>query len=175
MLAVSWLTHALPLALNLMLTGAFVVLALASAVPALRRKLISDGALEAFRKLMPPMSQTEREALEAGTVVWDGELFSGHPNWRRLLDAPRPTLNDEEQRFLDHEVETLCGMTSDWETTNVHKDLPPHVWQYIKDREFLGMIVPKEYGGLGLPGLPPSPGIPQLSTPSGPLPLTVSV
>ena len=118
-LAVSWYAHLLPLVLNLLFTAAFVVFALALAVPALRRKLISDGVLVAFRKLMPPMSQTERDALEAGTVWWDGELFSGRPDWRRLLDTPRPALNAEEQRFVDNEVETLCGMTSDWETTNV--------------------------------------------------------
>ncbi len=122
------------MAANILLTGIYVVLALALAVPALRRKLISDGVLAAFRKLMPPMSQTERDALEAGTVWWDGELFSGRPDWQRLLDAPRPALAPEEQKFLDNEVETLCGMTSDWETTNVYKDLPPHVWQYIKDK-----------------------------------------
>ena len=148
-LAASWLTHALPVALSALLTIAFVALALARASPALRRKLISDAVLAVFRKLMPPMSQTEREALEAGTVWWDGELFSGRPNWRRLLDAPRPALSPEEQRFLDDEVATLCGMTTDWETTNVYTDLPPHVWQYIKDKGFLGMIIPKEYGGLG--------------------------
>ena len=96
------------------------------------------------------MSQTEREALEAGTVGWDGELFSGRPAWDQLLArAARPQLTAEEQHFLDHEVETLCAMVSDWETTNVHKDLPPHVWQYIKDHGFLGMIIPKAFGGLG--------------------------
>ena len=101
-LAASWYAHLLPLALNLLFTAAFVVFALALAVPALRRKLISDGVLSAFRKLMPPMSQTERDALEAGTVWWDGELFSGRPDWQRLLDAPRPKLTDDEQRFLDN-------------------------------------------------------------------------
>ncbi len=113
---------------------------------------------------MPPMSPTERDALEAGTVWWDGELFSGRPNWRRLLDAPRPALSPEEQRFLDNEVATLCGMTSDWETTNVYKDLPPHVWQYIKDKGFLGMIIPKEYGGLGFSAFAHSQVITKLST-----------
>ena len=98
-LAVSWIAHALPIAFNLLATGAFIAAALALAVPALRRKLISDGVLSVFRKLMPPMSQTERDALEAGTVWWDGELFSGRPDWKRLLDAPRPALTDEEQRF----------------------------------------------------------------------------
>ena len=174
-LAVSGIVHALPVALNLLFTATFIVVALALAMPALRRKLISDGVLSAFRKLMPPMSQTERDALEAGTVWWDGELFSGRPDWRRLLDAPRPALTEDERRFLDHEVETLCGMTSDWETTNVYKDLPPHVWQYIKDRGFLGMIIPKEYGGLGFSAFAHSEVITRLSTRCGTTAVTVMV
>ena len=91
-LVVAWVAHALPLALTLLLSAAFAVLAIPLAVPSLRRKLISDGVLRVFRKVMPPMSQTEREAIEAGTVWWDGELFSGRPNWQRLLDFPRPSL-----------------------------------------------------------------------------------
>ncbi|HQR09814.1 MAG TPA: acyl-CoA dehydrogenase [Casimicrobiaceae bacterium] len=174
-LAVSWYAHALPLALNLLFTVIFVALAIALAFPALRRSLISDGVLSAFRKLMPPMSQTERDALEAGTVWWDGELFSGRPDWRRLLDAPRPALSEAERHFLEHEVQTLCGMTSDWETTNVHKDLPPHVWQYIKDKGFLGMIIPKEYGGLGFSAFAHSEVINRLSTHSGTVAVTVMV
>ncbi len=174
-LAVAWVAHALPLALNLLFTVVFVALAVALAFPALRRSLISDGVLSVFRERMPPMSQTERDALEAGTVWWDGELFSGRPNWRRLLDPPRPALTAEEQHFLDHEVETLCGMTSDWETTNVHKDLPAHVWQYIKDKGFLGMIIPKEYGGLGFSAFAHSQVITRLSTHSGTIAVTVMV
>ncbi len=174
-LALSFALHALPLALNVLLTVAFVALAIALAVPSLRRKLISDGVLAVFRRLMPPMSRTEREALEAGTVWWDGELFSGRPNWRRLLDAPRPQLNSEEQRFLDNEVETLCSMVTDWETTNVYKDLPPHVWQYIKEKGFLGMIIPKEYGGLGFSAYAHSQVITRLSTHCGTVAVTVMV
>ena len=113
-LAVSWLVPVLPLAANLLLTVAFVVLALPLAVPALRRRLVSDGVLSAFRKMMPAMSQTEREALEAGTVWWDGELFSGRPDWKGLLATPRPTLTPEEQRFLDVDTEELCALSSDW-------------------------------------------------------------
>jgi hypothetical protein len=108
-------------------------------VPPLRRALIAKRLLGVFRKMMPPMSQTERDALEAGTVGWDGELFSGRPAWRDLLAMPRTKLTADEQHFLDNEVETLCAMTSDWEATNVYKDLPPRVWQYIKDHGFLGM------------------------------------
>jgi acyl-CoA dehydrogenase len=174
-LAIAWIAHALPLVLNLLLTVVFVALVIALAVPSLRRNLISDAVLGLFRKLMPPMSQTERDALEAGTVWWDGELFSGRPDWRRLLDAPRPTLTDDEQRFLDHDVETLCGMTSDWATTNVYKDLPPDVWQYIKDRGFFGMIIPKEFGGLGFSAYAHSQVITKLSTHCGTIAVTVMV
>src|SRR5512138_1633951 len=111
----------------------------------LRRKLVSDRILAVYRKLMPPMSQTEREALEAGTVWWDGELFSGRPDWKRLLESKPPTLTAEEQRFLDEEASTLCAMANDWDASSTHRDLPPHVWQYIKDKGFFGMIIPKQY------------------------------
>ena len=101
------------------------------------------------------MSQTEREAIEAGTVWWDGELFSGRPQWRKLLDAPKPTLRPDEQHFLDHETEELCAMVSDWQTTNIYRDLPPAVWQFIKDKGFWGMNIAKEYGGLGFSAYAP--------------------
>jgi acyl-CoA dehydrogenase len=143
-LGAAWGAQLFPPWVTLLASLAFVLLAIALNVPALRRKLVSEGILTAFTKVLPPMSQTEREAIEAGTVWWDAELFSGKPNWRRLLDMPRPTLTAEEQSCLDNEVETLCGMVTDWETTNVHRDLPAHVWQYIKDKGFLGLI-PKEH------------------------------
>ena len=174
-LAAAWGFAALPLVANLLLTVAFVVLAIPLAVPALRRKLVSDGVLAAFRKLMPPMSQTEREALEAGTVWWDGELFSGRPDWKRLLSTPRPTLTPEEQRFLDEDTEELCAMTTDWEAATVYRDLPPHVWQFIKDRGFLGMIIPKEYGGLGFSAWAHSQVVTKLSTRCGTAAVTVMV
>jgi acyl-CoA dehydrogenase len=151
------------------------LLALPLAVTPLRRALVSRPLLAKFRKVMPPMSQTEREALEAGTVGWDGELFRGQPAWDELLAIPKTALTAEEQRFLDHEVETLCAMVSDWETTNVYKDLPPHVWQYIKDNGFLGMIIPKEYAGLGFSAYAHSQVITKLSTRSGTVAVTVLV
>src|SRR4029077_14810997 len=92
----------------LALTLVFVLLALPLNLPVLRRKLVSDAVLSAFRRLMPPMSQTERDAIEAGTVWWDGELFSGRPNWQRLLATPVPTLTADEQRLLDHAVAGVC-------------------------------------------------------------------
>src|SRR5689334_17497532 len=166
--------------MNALIIGIVIVVALAlaiapMAIAPLRRRLITRPLLRIFRKVMPPMSQTERDALEAGTVGWDGDLFSGRPDWRRLLDVPAPVLAADEQHFLDHEVETLCGMISDWETTNVHKDLPPKVWQYIKDHGFLGMMIPKAYGGLGFSAYAHSQVITKLSTRSGTVAVSVLV
>jgi acyl-CoA dehydrogenase len=93
------------------------------------------------------MSATERDAIEAGTVWWDAELFSGKPDWKRLFDLPAPRLTPEEQAFLDNEVEQLCAMVSDWDTSVKTQDLPPEAWQFIKDKGFLGMIIPRQYGG----------------------------
>ncbi|MEO8305938.1 MAG: acyl-CoA dehydrogenase [Betaproteobacteria bacterium] len=174
-LALAWYFHTLPGWLALALTVAFVLLAIPLNVPALRRKLISDAVLAIFRKVMPAMSQTERDAIEAGTVWWDGDLFSGRPDWRRLLDTPIPNLTDDEQRFLDHDVEELCAMVTDWETTNIHRDLPPAVWQFIKDRGFLGMSIAKEYGGLGFSAFAHSQVMTKLSTHSGTVSVTVMV
>jgi acyl-CoA dehydrogenase len=135
-----------PLATVLVLV-ALALVAAALNFPPLRRKLISDPLLAAFRAIAPPMSQTESEALHAGTVWWDGELFSGRPDWAKLLGFPRPTLTAEEQAFLDNECEQLCAMSNDWEQTHHNYDMPPEAWQFIKDKGFLGMIIPKRYGG----------------------------
>jgi len=144
-------------------------------VAPLRRALVSKPLLLRFRQVMPRMSQTEREALEAGTVSFDGELFRGRPDWHSLLAIERSTLTAEERDFLDHEVETLCAMVSDWETTNVHKDLPPQVWQYIREHGFLGMIIPKAYGGLGFSAYAHSEIVTKLSTRCASVAVTVLV
>ncbi len=114
----------------------------------LRKALITRPFMKAYRRLLPSMSQTEREALEAGTVWWDGELFTGAPQWSKLLDARAPQLSPEEQAFLDGPCEELCRMLDDWNITHERGDLPPHVWEYIKARGFFAMIIPKRYGGL---------------------------
>ena len=131
----------------------FVVIALGLlvavlSIPLLRRPLVSRPVLNVFRKILPHVSQTEQEALDAGTVWWDGQLFSGNPDWHKLLAYPKPTLSAEEQSFLDNQTEALCAMLDDWDITHVRQDLPPHVWQFIKDNGFFGMIIPKKYGGL---------------------------
>ncbi len=174
-IAIAWITHALPGWLALGFAVVFALLALPLNVPVLRRKLISNPVLGAFRKVLPPMSQTEREAIEAGTVWWDGELFSGRPQWQKLLDTRVPALTADEQRFLDNETEALCAMVTDWETTNVYRDLPPAVWQFIKDKGFWGMNIAKEYGGLGFSAYAHSQVMTKLSTHSGTISVTVMV
>lgn len=126
----------------------FATLALVLNVYPLRRRLISRRLLAVFRRLLPPMSQTEREALASGTVWWEAELFGGAPRWRKLVAVPAPSLSPEEQAFLDGPVEELCRMLDDWDITHRRKDLPPEVWQFIKEQGFWGMIIPKRYGGL---------------------------
>ncbi|WP_292227271.1 acyl-CoA dehydrogenase [Brevundimonas sp.] len=130
----------------------------------LRRAILSRPAMAGFRQIMPRMSATEQAAVEAGNVWWDAELFAGKPDWRRLLSTPAPSLTAEEQRFLDVETEHLCDLANDWETTSVWQDLSPKAWAYAKDKGFLGMIVPKAYGGLGFSAYAHSQVIQKLST-----------
>jgi len=128
--------------------GLFLLAATLLNVPALRRQLISRKALKGFRAVMPDMSDTEREALEAGTVWWEGELFSGRPQWEQLLKQPRGELREDEQAFLDGPVNELCAMLDEWRITHEWADLPPEVWRFIKQKGFFAMIIPKAYGGL---------------------------
>ena len=113
-----------------------------------RRRHVTRPLLAIYRQMLPPMSQTEREALEAGTVWWEGELFSGAPDWEKLQQMPVPRLSREEQAFLDGPTETLCRMLDDWQITHQLADMPPEVWAYIKQEKFFAMIIPKRYGGL---------------------------
>lgn len=151
----------------------FVVLIIG--IPFLRRLLVSGFILNIFRKILPQVSQTEQEALDAGTVWWDGELFSGHPNWQKLLAYAKPTLTAEEQSFLDNETEQLCSMIDDWDVTHVRQDLSPEAWQFIKDKGFFGMIIPKEYGGLQFSALAHSAVVTKLASRSATGTVTVMV
>ncbi|MEW5710010.1 MAG: acyl-CoA dehydrogenase [Pseudomonadota bacterium] len=154
------------------------VLALAAValnVTPLRRALASDRLFDAFKKALPQVSSTEQEALEAGTVWWDGELFGGRPDWKKLLATPKPQLSEEEKAFLEGPVEELCALVDEWRVTHEWYDLPPSVWQFIKDKGFLGMIIPKEYGGLGFSALAHSEVIAKLSSRSGTAAVTVMV
>ena len=113
-----------------------------------RREKITRPLLDVYRKMLPSMSDTEREALEAGSVWWDGELFSGMPQWDRLMSFPAPKLSAEEQAFLDGPCEELCQMLDDWEICHELADLPKSVWDFIIEKKFFAMIIPKQYGGL---------------------------
>ena len=157
------------------LIGLFVVIAAILNVPALRTSLISDRILALYRRILPDMSATEKEAIDAGTVWWDADLFSGRPDWDKLLAIPEPRLTAEEQAFLDGPVEALCAMCDDWEITHERQDLPPQVWQFIKDNGFLGMIIPRKYGGLGFSAIGHSAVVMKLSTRSSAAAITVMV
>ncbi len=126
----------------------FAAIAIPLNVDNLRRDFLTTRALTFFRKVLPAMSDTERTALEAGTVWWDGELFSGAPNWQRLLSMPAASLSPEEQAFLDGPVEKFCSMLNEWDITHKDADLPAAAWDYLKKEKFFGMIIPKQYGGL---------------------------
>lgn len=144
-------------------------------VPFLRRNIVSSLALRAFRKLLPKISQTEQEALDAGTVWWEGELFSGKPDWNKLLAYPKPTLSAEEQAFLDGPVEQLCAMLDEWHITHERHDLPPEVWQFIRENRFFSLIIPREYGGLGFSALAHSEIVMKISSRSNTAAVTVMV
>ncbi|MEJ2515321.1 MAG: acyl-CoA dehydrogenase [Gammaproteobacteria bacterium] len=117
-------------------------------VPSLRMGLLSRPLMTWFRSVLPPMSATEKEAIDAGTVWWDAELFTGRPAWNKLLRTPAAELTDEEQAFLDGPVEELCRLLDDWKINEELNDLPPEVWEFMKKERFFGMIIPKTYGGL---------------------------
>ena len=128
--------------------GIVAVYLIGFAITPLRRLLISDRLYNLFRKALPKVSDTEQEALDAGTVWWDGELFSGRPRWRKLLKVPPPSLTEKEQAFLDGPVEELCRMADDWEICDQYRRLPGRLWDFIREHRMLGMIIPEQYGGL---------------------------
>jgi acyl-CoA dehydrogenase len=114
----------------------------------LRRAVLSKPLFKWFRSVLPPLSATEKDAIDAGTVWWDAELFSGRPNWNALLRTPRAELSEEERAFLDGPVEELCRMLDDWKINRELEDLPAEVWDYLRKHRFFAMIIPKQYGGL---------------------------
>jgi acyl-CoA dehydrogenase len=137
-------------ALGLTLTGlVLAVVLLPLNLPAIRRQLISGPFLVKYRNMLPALSETEKAAMEAGTVGWEGELFSGKPDWKVLLSRPHLKLTEEEQAFVNGPTEQLCDMLQQWEISHELADLPPEVWEFCKRNKFFGMIIPKEYGGLG--------------------------
>ncbi len=144
-------------------------------VQLLRKNLISNPLFNGMARAMPTISQTEQEALDAGDVWWEGELFSGKPDFRKIRSMPGPQLTEEEQAFLDGPVEELCQMTNDWEITHENFDLSEQAWKFIKDKGFFAMIIPREYGGLGYSALAHSEVVMKLGSRSGSTAVTVMV
>ncbi|MFD2641072.1 acyl-CoA dehydrogenase [Pseudomonas japonica] len=164
--APGWLTFLLLLAI--------AAIALPLLLPDLRRRLLSAPLFGWFQRTLPPMSSTEREAIDAGTVWWDGELFSGRPDWNTLLGYAKPELTAEEQAFIDGPTEALCAMVSDWQIGQ-DMDLPAQAWQHIKEHGFFALIIPREYGGKGFSAYAHSQVAMKLATRSGDLASTVMV
>ncbi len=141
-----------------------------------RRATVTAAVFKFMRSagFLPSISQTERTAIEAGTVWVDGDLFSGRPDFGKLLKEPYPELSAEERAFLDGPVEEVCRMTDDWDVFQ-RGDLPGEVWEYLKQERFFGMIIPKEYGGLGFSALANSAVVMKTAARSLPLSITVMV
>lgn len=141
----------------------------------LRRRQLSRSLFQWARKALPAMSSTEREAIEAGDVWWDADLFTGTPDWNRLLAVPPAVLTADERAFLQGPVVTLCDMLDDWKITWELRDLPPAVWAFLKTHKFFGMIIPREYGGLGFSAYAHSEVVRTISTRSVTAAVTVMV
>lgn len=140
----------------------------------LRQQLLTKPIYEFFKRVLPPMNRTEMEALEAGDVWWEAELFQGDPDWQEFASYPKPVLSEREQAFLDDETETLCDMINDWDIVQ-DQDLPEAAWAYIKQAGFLGMIIPEEYGGKGFSALAHSAVVTKLASKSTSAAVTVMV
>ncbi|AIW19678.1 acyl-CoA dehydrogenase [Vibrio coralliilyticus] len=153
----------------------FIAATAVIAIPSVRQSLISQKALTLFKKVLPAMSQTEKEALDAGTVWWEAELFKGKPDWNKLHAIQNPQLSAEEQAFLDGPVNEVCAMVNDYQVTHELADLPPEVWQYLKDNKFFAMIIKKKYGGLEFSAYAQSLVLQKLTGVSGVLSSTVGV
>jgi acyl-CoA dehydrogenase len=162
--------------LSFLIGGLLLALALLITLPGdLRLDKFSRPLLGWVRSRLPKLSPTEQEALNSGSVDWDGELFSGKPEWNKLLDAAPAHLTSEEQAFLDGPVEDLCKLLDDWQITHEHYDLPDKVWKFIRDKGFFGLVIPKEDGGLGFSNTAHSEIVMKISTRSVSAAVTVMV
>lgn len=161
---------------SILFGGLFLALALILVIPSdLRRDKFSRPLLGWVRSRLPKLSDTEEEALKSGSVDWDGELFSGKPQWSKLLDARPAHLSSEEQAFLDGPVEKLCAMLDDWKITHEHYDLPEKAWKFIRANGFFGLVIPKEDGGMGFSNTAHSEIVMKISTRSVSAAVTVMV
>ncbi|MCP4407964.1 MAG: acyl-CoA dehydrogenase [Gammaproteobacteria bacterium] len=160
---------------GIVLWGLFLLLMVPLNITSLRQSYLSDPMLDYIRDALPPMSETEKTAIEAGTVWWEAELFCGKPRWDQLLKIPAPELSSEEQDFIDGPVEELCAKLDDWQITHELNDLPPQVWDFLKQQRFFGMIIPKEYGGRGFSAFAHSSVVMKIASRSDSAAVTVMV
>ncbi|WP_299007766.1 acyl-CoA dehydrogenase FadE [uncultured Shewanella sp.] len=154
---------------------AFFIIALPLNLTSFRKNFITRPLLKVYRGIMPEMSSTEKEAIEAGTTWWEADLFAGNPNWKKLHNYPKATLSAEEQAFIDGPVETVCAMVNQHQVSHQLADLPEEVWQYLKDNGFFAMIIKKQYGGLAFSAYAQSRVLQKLAGVSSELASTVGV
>jgi acyl-CoA dehydrogenase len=154
------------------IVGVFATFAI---ITPLRRALVTSFIFGIYKKILPQVSQTEQEALDAGSIWWDADLFSGKPDWNKMLAYPEARLSAEERAFLDGPVNELCSMLNEWDITHNRMDLSPEVWKFIREKGFLGIIIPKSYGGLGFSAYAHSEIVTKISTRSGTCAVTVMV
>ena len=152
-----------------------ISLAVILGVGSVRKSLITRPVFSIFKRILPPLSSTEREAMESGSVWWEGELFAGKPNWETMHNYPKPTLSAEEQSFVDNQLETLLAMLDDYKIVHEDKDLPKEVWDFLRNEKFFTMIIPKSFGGLGFSAIANSTIVAKISSRSLSAAVTVMV
>lgn len=152
-----------------------IALAVVLGITDFRRRWVTTPIFHFFKRILPPMSTTEQEAMESGDVWWDGDLFCGNPDWQKLHNFPKPKLTAEEQAFMDGHVKTVLEMVDDYQITRHDRDLPQPVWDYLKAHGFFAMIIPKRYGGLEFSAIANSTIVTLLSSRSISLAVTVMV
>ena len=174
LLLLALITGTFPPWLDLLLWLVFVPVALLN-VTQLRQQFFSEPMLSYVRKVLPPISSTEQEAIDAGTIWWEAELFRGNPDWEKLHAIPRPELTPEEQEYMDGPVEQLCTMLDDWQITHELNDLPTEVWNYMRDNRFFAINISTKYGGLGFSPIANSDIVSKVASRSGTAGVTVMV
>ncbi len=153
-----------PILLSIFLWVTAIAFIILFNVTKFRQHYFSAPCYRWFQSVLPPMSATERDAIDAGDIAFEAELFQGSPQWKKLFNEPKPKLSEEELEFLETKVNTLCEMLDDWSITNQYLDLPEEAWEFLKKEKFFGLIIPKEYGGLGFSALANSTIVQKIAT-----------
>lgn len=160
---------------GLLLWTLFLLIVVPLNVPAWRQRFLSQPSLALLKRGLPAISETEREALDAGNVWWEADLFRGNPDWAKLRALPAPVLTAEEQAFLDGPVEEVCRRLNDWRITHELNDLPAEIWETFRRERFFGMVIPKEFGGLGFSPVAHSAVVMKIASRSGTAAVTAMV